>query len=383
MRNKITAILGAAALTAALLPTSVFAYWTGGYEVVIDGVGVANVKNAAKVTEMVEEVNNQLTEAYGPEAVIEPEIELKAKILASEKLTEDKKLHDAIASVSEQMTDAIRITVDGRETICVRDNDELNLALTGIIEKNGVDGAKSEIIELIGCLPEVLPEADVSSAEDAADFLVQYGLINVKSEVAAVSVEKYIPEAEQSPNSELYEGVKETVYSGREGEQIVTETSYYVNGEFIETKASGRITDYGEPAVISVGTKERPAGVGTGAFAMPTDGKITSLYGARWGSMHNGIDIGAPTGTPVYASDDGVVTCSEYKNSYGNLVKIDHGNGFVTYYAHNSELLVSSGENVKKGQLIAKVGATGNATGPHCHFEIRYNGEIKNPSDYL
>ena len=136
-------------------------------------------------------------------------------------------------------------------------------------------------------------------------------------------------------------------------------------------------------AKLAVGTKPRPAGVGTGSFAMPASGKLTSNYGARWGRMHNGIDIGAPVGTPVYASDDGVVTCSEYKNSFGNIVKIDHGNGYETYYAHNSELLVSVGQTVEKGELIAKVGSTGNSTGPHCHFEIHYKDEILNPMNYL
>ena len=65
------------------------------------------------------------------------------------------------------------------------------------------------------------------------------------------------------------------------------------------------------------------------------------------------------------------------------MVVIDHGNGYETYYAHNSELIVSEGQTVTKGQLIARVGSTGNSTGPHCHFEIHYNGEIKNPANYL
>lgn len=383
MKNKITAMLGAAALTAALMPTGVLAYWTGGYEVIIDGVSVANVKSAEKVEQMVDIVNSQLTAAYGPEAAIEPEIELKAKILASEKLSGDWELHDAIASVSEQTTDAVRITVDEKRTVCVSDYDAVNEVIDYIIEKNGVAGAKSEISEFIGCLTEVLPQTSIYSAEDAAEYIISCGLVNVKSALRQDSASEYVPEAEQIENPELYEGVREVIYSGRSGEQTVTETSYYVNGELVDVKSSSEITDYGEPAKVYVGTKQRPAGVGTGSFIMPTAGKITSPYGARWGRMHNGIDIGAPTGTPIYASDDGVVTCSEYKNSYGNIVKLDHQNGYETYYSHNSALLVSVGETVKKGQLIARVGATGNATGPHCHFEIRYNGEIKNPSNYV
>ena len=91
----------------------------------------------------------------------------------------------------------------------------------------------------------------------------------------------------------------------------------------------------------------------------------------------------ASVGTPIYASDTGVVICAEYKGSYGNLVKIDHKNGYVTYYAHCSEILVSNGQAVTQGQLIARVGNTGNSTGPHCHFEIQYQGKPQNPYNFI
>ena len=100
-------------------------------------------------------------------------------------------------------------------------------------------------------------------------------------------------------------------------------------------------------------------------------------------SYHAGLDIAAPYGTAVKASDGGRVTFSGWSGDYGNLVIITHDNGTQTYYAHNSSLLVSTGERVYQGQSIAKVGSTGLSTGNHSHFEVRANGSIRNPYDYL
>lgn len=116
----------------------------------------------------------------------------------------------------------------------------------------------------------------------------------------------------------------------------------------------------------------------------PTQGTITSRYGPRWGETHKGLDIAAPTGTNVYAFRSGTVEFSGWNSGgYGNLVIIDHGNGLKSYYAHNSKVLVNEGQSVSKGQLIAKVGSTGNSTGPHSHFEVRKNDVPVNPYNYL
>ena len=126
-----------------------------------------------------------------------------------------------------------------------------------------------------------------------------------------------------------------------------------------------------------------PDDVGTGTFDSPLDGIFTSGYGQRWGRLHGGIDIAAETGTPIAAADNGKVIFTGDCGSYGMLVKIDHQNGYVTYYAHCSKINVSVGDTVKKGDIISLVGSTGNSTGPHCHFEVRYNNERKNPLDYV
>jgi murein DD-endopeptidase MepM/ murein hydrolase activator NlpD len=119
--------------------------------------------------------------------------------------------------------------------------------------------------------------------------------------------------------------------------------------------------------------------IGKGKLGMPARGKITSRFGSRWGRMHQGIDIAAPTGQNIYAAKGGKVVFSGWRGNYGKLVIIDHGDGLSTYYGHNSRNLVSKGDRVDKGEVIAKVGSTGRSTGPHVHFEVRINGQPVNP----
>ena len=118
---------------------------------------------------------------------------------------------------------------------------------------------------------------------------------------------------------------------------------------------------------------------GGGRFVWPAQGYITSF----WAPDHRAIDIGAPEGTPIYASDAGVVVSSGWNGTYGITVIIDHGNGFQTLYAHLSAYYPGAGQNVRRGQAIGKMGNTGRSTGPHLHFEIIYQGGTVNPMRYL
>lgn len=130
---------------------------------------------------------------------------------------------------------------------------------------------------------------------------------------------------------------------------------------------------------------------GTFQWPVPSSHTITSNYGYRihpisgTKKLHAGIDIGAPGGSNIIAADSGTVILSSfgYNGGYGNYVIISHGNGITTRYAHCSNLFVSVGQTVTKGQLIAAVGSTGASTGNHCHFEVRINGGSKNPLNYL
>lgn len=110
---------------------------------------------------------------------------------------------------------------------------------------------------------------------------------------------------------------------------------------------------------------------------------ITSLFGQRWGRNHNGVDFDAETGDPVYAAYPGTITHAGWETGFGNLVVIDHGDGVETYYAHNSEVLVSEGDWVDAGGQIANAGNTGRSFGSHVHFEVHVNGEPVEPLGYL
>jgi len=114
----------------------------------------------------------------------------------------------------------------------------------------------------------------------------------------------------------------------------------------------------------------------------PVSGPITSGFGWRWGRMHEGIDIGAPCGTPIHAAASGSVIYTGWMDGYGNIVIIDHGGGIATAYAHQSAIYVGGG-SVSQGQTIGAVGSTGHSTGCHLHFEVRVNGTPVNPLNYL
>lgn len=122
---------------------------------------------------------------------------------------------------------------------------------------------------------------------------------------------------------------------------------------------------------------------------LPVNGRISSPFGMRENpfsgerEFHPAVDIQAQTGTPVKTTADGVVSFAGWVKGNGNLVVIEHGFGYVTYYAHNQSLSVKSGQRVKKGEVIALLGATGNTTGPHTHYEIREKGKPVDPKNFL
>lgn len=115
--------------------------------------------------------------------------------------------------------------------------------------------------------------------------------------------------------------------------------------------------------------------------------RVSSNYGGRTmggrAENHSGLDLAAPAGTPIYATGPGIVTKSGWGTGYGQYVEINHGNGYLTRYAHASRLIVNVGDQVEAGDHIANVGCTGRCTGPHLHYEVVKDGQRKNPSSYL
>ncbi|HCK23698.1 MAG TPA: M23 family peptidase [Bacteroides graminisolvens] len=222
-------------------------------------------------------------------------------------------------------------------------------------------------------------------------------VLTIKQAVPALSVitversvyEEEIPiPIEYVDDSALYIGDSRIVEAGSAGIANVEAEITYQNG--VETARNILSTTTKVEAttrIVARGTQKPPKTASKGTYIWPVNGKVTSTTGKRTllGSTgyHSGLDIAVPYGTEVKASDGGTVTFSGWKGNYGNLVIITHDNGTQTYYAHNSELLVSKGDKVYQGQAIAKAGSTGRSTGSHCHFEVRVNGKTMNPYNYL
>jgi murein DD-endopeptidase MepM/ murein hydrolase activator NlpD len=118
-------------------------------------------------------------------------------------------------------------------------------------------------------------------------------------------------------------------------------------------------------------------------WVWPAAGPLTSGFGYRWGRMHEGIDIGAPYGAPIYAAAAGTVSYAGVMGGYGNIILVDHGGGVVTAYAHQSAFVAGVGTSVSAGDLIGRIGSTGQSTGPHLHFEVRVGGSPRDPLGYL
>jgi murein DD-endopeptidase MepM/ murein hydrolase activator NlpD len=157
--------------------------------------------------------------------------------------------------------------------------------------------------------------------------------------------------------------------------------SGYLRSEKPERKQTARLD----------GEMKRPSGGSLSDLMVPVTGRMSSQYGYRvhpvtkkQNSFHSGIDIAAPKGTPVYAAADGIIRKSEFNRSgYGNLIVVEHEKNLSTYYGHLDERNGQVNQRVKKGDLIGRVGATGMATGPHLHFEVRKGNNALNPEEYL
>lgn len=184
---------------------------------------------------------------------------------------------------------------------------------------------------------------------------------------------------------DTYIGTFTPIIEGSDGVIEIRSTITKLNGQIMDEVVHEQ-TVVLEPvtAKLKRGIKQLPITNATGRFEMPLlSYTFTSGFGPRWGRNHNGIDLAAPVGTKIKASDGGRVIMAGWDGGHGYSVEIDHGNGYITKYSHCSKIYVSVGQDVAQYETIAAVGNTGNSTGPHCHFEIRKNGSVINPMNLL
>ena len=277
------------------------------------------------------------------------------------------------------IAEKLNATKAGEVTYTVKSGDVWSL----IAEDNGMTNE-----ELLALNPgydiSVLHTGDVLTISRAVPYLT---VVNVERQSYLQDV-AYSVEYVDDPD--MYEGDYEVLSKGVYGKADITANVTVINGTETAREVVSSVT-LKEPVAErqARGTKERPTWFPTGSFRWPCYGVITSYFGGRntgisgASSYHEAIDIANSYGTPIYAADGGTVIYSGWNGGLGYCVKIDHGNGFITWYGHNSDLYVSVGDHVYKGQTIAAMGSTGISSGSHCDFRIQRNGTMVDPLNYL
>ena len=262
--------------------------------------------------------------------------------------------------IADQETNQVYIVEPGDCLALVAQQQEMKLAR--LLELNGFEN-EGEILH-------VGDELIISVPEPPLSIIVN----NVST-----GEEEYQAETDYIPKDDWYTTQTRTISEGVPGRRIATNSSLTRNGRPAgNSLIAAVILNESKPAVVEKGTKTPPT------YIKPIrGGTFSSGFGARWGTVHKGIDWACSTGTPVFASSAGVVERAEYSSSYGYVVYIDHPDGRQTRYAHNSKLACKAGQSVKQGEVIAYSGSTGNSTGPHVHFEILIGGTQVNPLKYL
>ncbi len=311
------------------------------------------------------------------------------------------KFKDVIVSASESMDICYSVFIDGERKCSIRSESKLNNAFTDykddritlskdIAER--YDSCTVKIKQDVKIVKEYCAKDDISydlGYDTAYDVFVEN--LNYTIECIQTMNESipYITYYERNPD--LPSGAKYLVDKGANGVKQVKYNVIVQDGLLIKNSVL-------EETVIKSATS-RKIQIGSGYsggldshvnLQFPVDGYITSSFGDRDDpftgnfALHNGLDIGAVTGTPIYAASSGkVIQASNSGNGYGNCVVIEHSSGFKTLYAHCSKLLVEVGQYVDAGQNIALVGSTGRSTGPHLHFSIIIDGKYVDPSLYF
>ncbi|OEF97834.1 peptidoglycan DD-metalloendopeptidase family protein [Desulfuribacillus alkaliarsenatis] len=240
---------------------------------------------------------------------------------------------------------------------------------------------KVTVSEIMDANPQLSSQSDIIRPGDELSLVVPEPFVNVEV-VEEIQVVESIPFSTRNVNNNsMYTWESRVQTRGQPGEKEVVYRISKINGKEVEREIIEE-TIIKEPVeqVVARGTIGVPAN-GSGTLAWPTSGgRISSMFGGA--RRHTGVDIANPTGTPVYAADHGTVVFAGWNGGYGNLIRVAHTSSMQTYYAHLSSINVRVGQTVNKGEVIGRVGSTGQSTGPHLHFEVRLNGSPVNPMNY-
>jgi len=356
-----------------------------GYGVIINNEFVGNSLSKAEVNNVISTINEKYAAYYNGLEVVDSRPLYSLKLIKKDDVTSNDEISENIKKSTGRMVKQFVISVDGNDLAGVRTKKDADDALEICKNKYIEESTKGcEIKSDVKIEEKYAPSSLLTSVQIAANNLCDNDFFD-SIKILTYEIEEYDNEiafeVERIKSDEVYEGNKRISVKGENGIEHFVNRIDKINGKIENEKIiSKEVTKQPKNQVLLLGTKERPKGVGTGNFMMPYGGNITSRYGRRGSRLHKGIDIVGPTGSKIYAADEGIVTYADYESGgYGNIVKINHNNGYETFYAHCNEIFVSSGDVVKKGDVIATVGNTGRSTGPHLHFEIIENGKNVNP----
>lgn len=286
------------------------------------------------------------------------------------------------------------VTIDGEAVGYIADKDKFETKINEIINKDEeaklfttIENMPEYSLKFVDKSEQTNEEVILAKLEDSSETTYKLYAVTLDGEEKAVlasleEAEKIVDEMTEKyeDDIDLDIGITDVITTNKEDGSTVKVASADIDEE-IENKVEEIEAEIEEQKEIESHTVQ-----GVYLEVTPVSGVITSRFGNRESirtSGHTGLDIAAPYGTPIKAAADGTVTFAGYSGGYGYVVKMDNGNGVETYYGHCSKLYVSTGEKIKAGETIAAVGSTGNSTGNHLHFEVRVDGSVVNPQNYL
>ncbi|MBR2490262.1 MAG: peptidoglycan DD-metalloendopeptidase family protein [Ruminiclostridium sp.] len=356
---------------------------------------LAYVQGELAYTQAVDRVEEQVSQILHTQYEYPQEAQMELAIAPRGSVQTPEELSASLMETVDQVREVWVLTVDGVAAGACATKEEVETALD--LVKEGYSNQNTTSVTLcgeIGINLDYLPaEADLYDAETLAGALMlpteeeEVPLLTVET-VEEVTYTQAIPApTREQADPALLLNERKTVREGTEGREERTDRVTRRCG--VETgreNLAGEVLTEPVPQVVAVGTAQGVEAA-RGRFLWPTTGQITSPFGYRtiFGStsFHRGLDIANTTGTEILASAGGTVTWAGAKGTYGNLLILDHGNGFTTYYAHCSQILAEEGDTVKQGEKIALMGSTGRSTGPHLHFEVRWQNEPLDPEKCL
>ena len=334
-----------------------------------------------------------------------PETDYAVELINVNRFSSPDAVRDALLDLAgDAVADACGVYLEGEFICAVRNlNDAKSVFDTVLAERQTADdGSMTSFLQHVDYVQGRYPsDEDVLWTRARLDAFVRDLLrtkaLDVKEMKTEILNEAVPCESVEIPSDAMYIGTSRVLSKGRDGSDQVTRLVTYVNGEKTEEKELSRFQVLAPvPQQLQVGTRALDASfVRTtsygGVLIWPAVGAthLNSDYEYRWGKLHAAIDIGSSVGSSlgktVVAAAEGTVVIAGVHSSYGYYVKIDHGNGMQTLYAHclAGSLLVSPGDHVSAGAPIARIGMTGYATGPHLHFEVIINGTRVDPKPYL